>query len=103
MSAVKDQSQQQSTFVYTNFYNLYQKSKLDSQSKNELATGLLLKSRIHTATPESIEVRVISEEQQQELKNWTTLSLRSNYRSLKESRKKLNYLLTELEEILAKT
>jgi hypothetical protein len=102
MSAVKDQSQH-GTFLYTNFYNLYQKSKLDSHAKNELATGVLLKSRMHTAMPESVEARVISEEQQQDLKKWTTLSMRSNYRTLNESRKKLKYLLNELEEILAKS
>ena len=102
MSAVKDQSQH-GTFLYTNFYNLYQKSKLESQSKNELTTGVLLKSRIHTAMPVSVEARVISEEQQQNLKNWATLSMRSNYRTLNESRKKLKYLLNELEEVLAKS
>jgi hypothetical protein len=102
MSAVKDQSQN-STFIYTNFYNLYRKSQFDSKAKDQPVSGVLLKTLTHTAVPESLSVQVINEEQQVAMKNWTTLSLRSNYRTLRESRKKLKFLMSEVEEILART
>jgi hypothetical protein len=102
MSAVKDQNQS-TTFIYTNFYNLYRKSKLESLSKEELAKGLILKSRAHTEAPSIGQARVITTEQQQHLQDWTRHSLNSSFRSLRESRKRLQFLMTEIDEILSKT
>lgn len=101
MSAAKDQSQA-TTFIYTNFYNLYRKSKIESQSGKEVAKGLVLKSHSLTATPAVAEVRVISPQQMEQLSHWTHSSINSNYRSLRESRKRLKFLMTEIDEILKK-
>lgn len=102
MSAVKD-SAQASTFIYTNFYNLYRKSKLDSASKKELASGMILKSHSITQNPAVAEVRVVSPEQMSHLSHWSHSSVNSNYRALRESRKRLNFLMTEIDEILKKS
>jgi hypothetical protein len=101
MSAARDDNQS-STFIYTNFYHLYLKSKAGSQSQNEsgLAKGMVLKTRSITETPSVAEVRVISPEQLEQLQHWTHSSLNSNYRALRDSRKKLKYLMGEIEEIL---
>ena len=99
MSAVRDENTN-STFIYTNFYNLYLKSKAESVSKTDLAKGMVLKTRAITETPSVAEVRVISNEQLEQLDHWTHSSLNSNYRALRESRKKLKYLMSEIEEIL---
>lgn len=101
MSATRDQSQAP-TFHYQNFYDLYRKSKMDAFAGEELAKGVLLKSRSHTEMP-TAAVRVISPEQQQSLHHWTHSSLRSNVRTLSESRKKLKYLLAEVQEVLEKS
>ncbi len=102
MSATRDQSQAP-TFHYTSFFDLYRKSKLESFAREELAKGVLLKSRSHTEIPASASVRVISPEQQQSLHHWTQSNLRTSYRSLSESRKRLKYLMSEVQEILEKS
>jgi len=101
MSAVKD-SAQATTFIYTNFYNLYRKSKIESQSSQEVAKGLVLKSHSVTQNPTVAEVKVVSAHQMEQLSHWSHSSVNSNYRSLRESRKRLNFLMTEIDEILKK-
>ncbi len=99
MSASKDPNQ--TTFIYNNFYQLYRQSKLAQLPKDELSKGVVLKTRAHTELPASATVRVISNEQQHSLHEWTHASLRANYRQLRESRKKLKFLLEEVQEVLA--
>jgi len=101
MSAVRD-SAQATTFIYTNFYNLYRKSKMEAVSKQELAKGLVLKSHSITENPTVAEVKVVSQLQMEQLSHWSHSSINSNFRSLRESRKRLNFLMTEIDEILKK-
>ena len=102
MSAVKD-SAQATTFIYTNFYNLYRQSKMASQQKQEVAKGMVLKSHAITQNPSVAEVKVVSQHQLEQLNHWTHSSVNSNYRALRESRKRLNFLMTEIDEILKKS
>lgn len=101
MSAVRD-SAQATTFIYTNFYNLYRKSKMDAVAKNELASGLILKSHSITENPVMAEVKVVSPQQMEHLSHWSHSSVNSSYRALRESRKRLKFLMSEIDEILKK-
>jgi hypothetical protein len=101
MSAVRD-SAQGTTFIYTNFYNLYRKSKLDAVAKKELASGLILKSHSITENPTAAEVKVVSPQQMEQLSHWSHSNVNSSYRALRESRKRLNFLMSEIDEILKK-
>ncbi len=101
MSAMRD-SAQGTTFIYTNFYNLYRKTKLEAESQKELAKGLVLKSHSITENPSVAEVRVVSPEQMEQLSHWSHSNVNSNFRSLRESRKRLNFLMSEIDEILKK-
>ena len=101
MSAVRD-SAQATTFIYTNFYNLYRKSKFEAVANQELAKGMVLSSHSITANPTVSEVRVVSPEQMEQLSHWSHSSINSNFRSLRESRKRLNFLMSEINEILKK-
>ncbi len=101
MSAVRD-SAQATTFIYTNFYNLYRKSKMESQASAPVAKGLVLKSHAITQNPSVAEVKVVSPVQMEQLGHWSHSSVNSNFRSLRESRKRLNFLMTEIDEILKK-
>ena len=101
MSAVRD-SAQATTFIYTNFYNLYRNTKLAAESKNELAKGLVLKSHSITENPTVAEVKVVSPQQMEQLSHWSHSNINSSFRSLRESRKRLNFLMTEIDEILKK-
>ena len=102
MSAVRD-SAQATTFIYTNFYNLYRKSKLQEEAKKELSKGLVLSSHSITQNPTVAEVRVVSPEQMEQISHWSHSSINSNFLSLRESRKRLNFLMTEINEILNKS
>jgi hypothetical protein len=102
MSAVKD-SAQGTTFIYTNFYHLYQKSKLESEKQKPLAKGLVLKSNSLTAHPSVSEVRVVSPEQLETLSQWSHGGIQSSYRSLRNARKRLKFLMGEIDELLKAT
>lgn len=107
MSAFKD-SQQNITFVYSNFYHLYRKGKLQAEAQKELAKGLVLKSHSVTETPSVAEVRVVNSRQSEEIQRWSTQSsskkdMASNLRSLRDARKRLNFLMSELDELLKRS
>ena len=101
MSAARDQAQA-TTFIYTNFYSLYRKSKFEAQPTQELAKGLVLKSHSVTQNPSVAEVRLVSAQQMEQLSHWSHSNVSSSFRSLRESRKRLNFLMTEIDEILKK-
>lgn len=92
MPAVRDQ-QQATKFIYTNFYELYRKSKLEAEAGRELAKGFVL----HTS---AAEVRVVSPEQVEGLQQWSHHKVSHSLRSLRESRKRLKFLMTEIDDIL---
>jgi hypothetical protein len=105
MSAVRDSSQA-STFIYTNFYNLYRKSKIQAEANKEVVKGLVLKS--HSVTehpafnPTVSEVRVVSPQQMEQLSHWSHSKMSTHLRSLNESRKRLKFLMAEVDDILKK-
>ena len=103
MSAMKD-SNQAPTFIYTNFYNLYRKSKFESDTQPELLTGVVL-TTAHTQSfaPTVAEVRVVSHHQMEQLSQWSHSNLSSHFRSLNESRKRLKFLTSEIDDILKKS
>jgi hypothetical protein len=106
MSAFKD-PHQATTFIYSNFYDIYRKSKLESLKQKELATGVVLKSRSLTETPSIAEVRVVSSKQAEELSHWSHAKpetgkkeMALHLRDLRDARKRLVFLMAELEELL---
>ncbi len=99
MPAMKDENMN-STFIYTNFYGLYLKSKLSGMTSSEPAKAMVLKSRSLTQNPVNPVRTILSSEQQEQLNQWTHSSLNSNYRALRDSRKKLKFLMSEIEELL---
>ena len=108
MSAVKD-SQQNVTFVYSNFYQIYRKGKVQVEAQKELAKGVVLKSHSVVETPAVAEVRVVSSQQTEELRQWSTNETESkkdmaaNLRQLRDARKRLNFLMSEMEELLKRS
>jgi len=110
MSAVKDPAQA-TTFIYSNFYQLYRKSKLEAQDHHETVKGLVLKTHSITKNPgfttlptaSVAEVRVISPHQMEQLSHWSHAGMSSHLRSLNESRKRLKYLMAEIDDLLKKS
>jgi len=106
MSAVKD-PQQATTFIYTNFYHLYRKSKIEAASNQEMVKGLVLKSHSITQNPafnpSVSEVRVVSPQQMEQLSHWSHTNMSTHLRSLNESRKRLKFLMSEIDDILKKS
>jgi hypothetical protein len=106
MSAIKD-PQQATTFIYSNFYQLYRKGKLDKLQQKELASGVVLKSRSVTETPGVAEVRVVNSQQAEDLSKWTHAQpnegkkdMAAHLKSLRDARKRLMFLMSELDELL---
>ena len=90
MSATRDTSQS-TTFIYSNFYSLYRKSKSD-----ELAKGLVLKSHapeVHIASGESETFQSWS-------KGGSKNAMAEHLRTLRDAKKRLSFLMAELDELL---
>ena len=109
MSAVRDTSQN-TTFIFSNFYHLYRKGKLQAQAKNELAKGIVLKSNSVTETPKEALVNVAQTQKTEELSNWSHFEMESakrevahHLRTLRESKKRLTYLMQEIDELLKRS
>jgi|GEM_PF-2595297 len=97
MSAFKD-SQQSITFVYSNLYQIYRKGKA--------AKGVVLNPRSLTETPAAAEVKVASPQQNEGLRRWAHadhIQMASHLLALRDARKRLNYLMTELDELLKRS
>jgi hypothetical protein len=100
MSAVKD-TQQNITFVYSNFYQIYRKS--------QLSKGIVLKAHSVTETPAIAEVRVVTSQQSEELKQWSHAAddgkrhMAENLRALRDARKRLSFLMNEMDELLKRS
>lgn len=98
MSAVRDPNQN-TTFIYSNFYHLYK--------KNNLAKGVVLKSTLPEEKIETSPVRVISENDTKDFARWCTGESTSkesspldSLKSLREARKRLHYLVQEIDDLL---
>jgi hypothetical protein len=106
MSAAKDPNQN-TTFIYSNFYHLYRKGKLANQAKEELARGVVLKSNSIIETPKPAEVHVVSSHQTEALSAWTHAETHSAKKelaehllTLRDARKKLSFMMQEIDELL---
>jgi len=105
MSAAKDPTQT-TTFIYSNFYHLYRKGKKVEAAKSEVARGVVLKSRSIIETPAPAAVSVTSSHQAEAMSSWThgqssaRNEVASHLRSLREARKRLQFMLQEIDEHL---
>ena len=95
MSAVRD-SQHAVSFVYTNLYEHY-------KSMNN-ARGVILKAK---TAPTPATVSVMDSQQQKDLGEWVQKSkdhcrqeMAKTLRELREARKRFNYLLTEVSDLI---
>jgi hypothetical protein len=97
------------TFVFSNFYQIYRQAKLQEASTQELAKALVLKPGMRTVEREDVpslaQARVVSSEQSQGLKQWCERSeakkeLAQSLRVLRDSSKRLAYLMAEVDLIL---
>ncbi len=108
MSAVKD-PQQGLTFNYSNFYHLYRNGKLQqAESERTLAKGIVLKSHSHTEIPSVAQAQVVTTAQTVELTAWASGAnhsaakhdLAKSLKDLREAHKRLDFLMSEIDEIL---
>lgn len=106
MSATRDHSQN-TKFVFSNFYHLYLKGKVNESAADSLAKGIVLKASNKIEIPTLAEVRVVSSQQFDELKSWSQNNLKqerkntaTHLRNLRDSRKRLSYLMQEVDDIL---
>lgn len=114
MSAERD-NQQGMTFIYSNFYQLYRKAKIEKEAKDaaKALTGKVLKTHSVTETPVPAEVRVISSQQTDAWSQWAKNknveqasklhNVREHLKSLREAKARLKFLSEELEEILKRS
>ena len=111
MSAERD-SQRGSTFIYSNLYQIYRQGKLDEMKRQALQAheepltkGLVLKTG-ETAPAMSEAPQELTSENEESLKQWMrgnsehTKTLSSDLRQLKDARKRLLFLMGELDQLL---
>jgi hypothetical protein len=108
MSATRD-AEQHTKFIFSNFYHLYLQSKAaKAGAPADLASGIVLRTRSVTETPAPAQVHVVSSHGNESLKKWVNSSeqksgresLASQIHSLRTARKRLNFLMEEIDEIL---
>ncbi len=104
MSAAKDPSHN-SLFIYSNFYHLYLKGK--SVAKPEAAKGMVLKAARAEDLPAPAEVRVVSQAETEAFSGWTSgeagparNEIAQQLLTLRQARKRLSYMMQEIDEIL---
>ncbi|MBS1958901.1 MAG: hypothetical protein JST80_05465 [Bdellovibrionales bacterium] len=114
MSAERD-NQQGMTFIYSNFYQLYRKAKIEKEAHAaaKALTGKVLKTAAITETPVPAEVRVINSQQTDAWAQWAKNknvgqasklhNVREHLKQLREAKSRLKFLSDELEEILKRS
>ena len=97
MPAERD-PQQGMTFIYSNFYQLYRQGKLQAKNPSpDLAKGIVL---------QPVEVKTLNPSTTSDFKKWShhedevKKNLVSHVRSLRETRKRLTFLMAEVDAIL---
>jgi len=99
MSATRDQNQA-TTFLYSNFYDLYRNQK-GPKTESSVTSGILLKTG---------SVRSVSPEESKALGSWSRAedlqhgkkSLAQQLSDLRQARKRLSFLMNEMDELLKK-
>ena len=107
MSATRD-TEQNTKFIFSNFYHLYLQSKAaKTGTPSDPATGIVLRTRSLTETPAPAQVHVVSSHGNESLKKWVNSevasgrdSLALQIQNLRTARKRLSYLMQEIDEIL---
>ena len=109
MSAERD-PQLGLTFNFTNFYDLYRQEKVTK--------GIVLKaqevSSLHQSRqqwiPQAAEVKVLSVDHTDEMKKWShseqnnaKKDLINNLRGLRDARKRLHFLMSEVDDLLKRS
>ena len=108
MSAVRDQSQN-TKFVFANFYHLYLQGKLAAIQPDSLAKGLVLKTNSTPSMPQMADVRVITNPSSEEMTNFAMArdagrkDMTKNLKGLQDARKRLSFLMQEVDEILKRS
>jgi hypothetical protein len=107
MSATRD-TETHSKFIFSNFYHLYLQSKAAkaADSADHLKGAVLRAGRV-TEAPVPAQVTVISSHEQESLKKWAThetsesrTSMAEQIKTLRNARKRLNFLMSEIDDIL---
>jgi hypothetical protein len=98
MSATRDSSQN-ATFVFSNFYHLYQKEKSKLRDESSPIKGVVLAQKV--------EATAVSSSDQESYRQWATnevqagkKGLASDLLELRNARKKLSFLIQEMDELL---
>jgi hypothetical protein len=98
MSATRDSSQN-ATFVFSNFYNLYQKEKSKIRDESSPIKGIVLAQKA--------EATAISPSNQDSNRQWAMNEVQAGKKSLaadllelRNARKKLSFLIQEMDELL---
>ena len=99
MSATRDQNQA-TTFIYSSFYDLYRNQK-GLKADHSVTSGVLLKTG---------SVRTVSAEDSKAIGSWSRAedlhhgkkSLAVQLSELRQARKRLSFLMNEMDELLKK-
>jgi hypothetical protein len=98
MSASRDSSQK-AAFVFSNFYHLYQKENTKPKAESEPLKGVVLSGKA--------DLTVVSPHDQENYKKWIAGEVRegkkglaSDLLELRKARKKLSFLIQEIDDLL---
>ncbi len=98
MSATRDSSQN-ATFVFSNFYQLYQKEKSKFRDESSPIKGVVLAPKVEAAA--------VSPSDQESYREWATNEVQAGKKSLaadllelRNARKKLTFLIQEMDDLL---
>ncbi len=108
MSAVRDQSQN-TKFVFANFYHLYLQGKLAKTAQDDIAKGVVLKTNPVSSVPQMAEVKVVTNPSSEDMKNFAMArdsgrkDLSKSLKGLQDARKRLAFLMQEVDDILKRS
>ena len=109
MSATRDTEQQHTKFIFSNFYHLYlqRKAAKAAEPASTPLSGMVLRSGRVTEAPVPAEVHVASSHGNASLKKWVNTeaeagraSIAEQIKTLRDARKRLNFLMQEIDELL---
>jgi hypothetical protein len=100
MSASRDHTQN-ATFIFSSFYGLYQKAKTQSANPSDLTKGVVLKTS---------DIQTVSQDDQAAFSSWARnetstgkKNLASHLLELRQARKKLSFMIQEMDELLKRS